>query len=208
MRTDNASRGPVSCLTATASPPRNVGPNRHSRRGLVAVLSPLRSLGPSPRSAQPCPCSSLEAGVFRGDLLGSPCASRIGSPAPSVGGEQGPGSPSAASNIHHRLGTTRCVVGSRRQDHRDALSVRSSRMGANHFSDRPRGDARYGVEPRSQVRPLTPPLQRETGVTRATIMRFVRGDQSIRLDMADRLAAYFRLTLTLDAESVRRKSDP
>ena len=38
-------------------------------------------------------------------------------------------------------------------------------------------------------------LQRETGVTRASIMRFVRGDQSLRLDMADRLAAYFDLEL-------------
>jgi plasmid maintenance system antidote protein VapI len=38
-------------------------------------------------------------------------------------------------------------------------------------------------------------LQRETGVTRASIMRFVRGDQSIRLDMADRLAAFFDLEL-------------
>jgi plasmid maintenance system antidote protein VapI len=39
-------------------------------------------------------------------------------------------------------------------------------------------------------------LQRETGVTRASIMRFVRGDQSIRLDMADRLAAFFGLELS------------
>jgi plasmid maintenance system antidote protein VapI len=38
-------------------------------------------------------------------------------------------------------------------------------------------------------------LQKETGVTRASIMRFVRGDQSIRLDIADRLAAYFNLEL-------------
>jgi plasmid maintenance system antidote protein VapI len=38
-------------------------------------------------------------------------------------------------------------------------------------------------------------LQRDTGVTRASIMRFVHGDQSIRLDMADRLAAYFELQL-------------
>ena len=38
-------------------------------------------------------------------------------------------------------------------------------------------------------------LERETGVTRASIMRFVRGDQSIRLDMADRFAAYFGLEL-------------
>jgi plasmid maintenance system antidote protein VapI len=38
-------------------------------------------------------------------------------------------------------------------------------------------------------------LQRETGVTRASIMRFVRGTQSLRLDMADRLAAHYGLTL-------------
>lgn len=38
-------------------------------------------------------------------------------------------------------------------------------------------------------------LERETGVTRASVMRFVRGDQSLRLDMADRLAAYLGLSL-------------
>jgi plasmid maintenance system antidote protein VapI len=38
-------------------------------------------------------------------------------------------------------------------------------------------------------------LQRETGVTRASIMRFVEGRQSLRLDMADRLAVYFGLSL-------------
>jgi len=38
-------------------------------------------------------------------------------------------------------------------------------------------------------------LERETGVTRASIMRFVKGSQSLRLDMADKLAAYFRLEL-------------
>jgi plasmid maintenance system antidote protein VapI len=38
-------------------------------------------------------------------------------------------------------------------------------------------------------------LARETGVARASIMRFVRGDQSIRLDMADRLAVFFGLSL-------------
>jgi plasmid maintenance system antidote protein VapI len=38
-------------------------------------------------------------------------------------------------------------------------------------------------------------LERETGVTRASIMRFVKGTQSLRLDMADRLAAYFGLEL-------------
>lgn len=38
-------------------------------------------------------------------------------------------------------------------------------------------------------------LQKATGVTRASMMRFVRGDQSLRLDVADRLAAYFDLEL-------------
>ena len=38
-------------------------------------------------------------------------------------------------------------------------------------------------------------LQRETGVARASIMRFVRGSQSLRLDMADRLAAFLGLAL-------------
>jgi plasmid maintenance system antidote protein VapI len=38
-------------------------------------------------------------------------------------------------------------------------------------------------------------LERKTGVQRASIQRFVDGRQSIRLDMADRLAAYFGLEL-------------
>jgi plasmid maintenance system antidote protein VapI len=38
-------------------------------------------------------------------------------------------------------------------------------------------------------------LERETSVTRASIMRFVRGSQSLRLDMADRIAAHFGLEL-------------
>ncbi len=38
-------------------------------------------------------------------------------------------------------------------------------------------------------------LERETGVTRASVMRFVRGSQSLRLDVADRLASYFGLEL-------------
>jgi hypothetical protein len=38
-------------------------------------------------------------------------------------------------------------------------------------------------------------LERETGATRASIMRFVRGTQSIRLDKADALAAFFGLAL-------------
>jgi plasmid maintenance system antidote protein VapI len=55
-------------------------------------------------------------------------------------------------------------------------------------------------------------LERETGVTRASIMRFVRGSQSLRLDMADRLAAYFGLFLRAGRPSPsrpgRRKADP
>lgn len=38
-------------------------------------------------------------------------------------------------------------------------------------------------------------LQRATGVTRASIMRFVRGERSLRLDKADALAAYYGLEL-------------
>lgn len=38
-------------------------------------------------------------------------------------------------------------------------------------------------------------IERATGVKRASIMRFLRGEQSLRLDMADRLAAYFGLEL-------------
>jgi plasmid maintenance system antidote protein VapI len=40
-------------------------------------------------------------------------------------------------------------------------------------------------------------LSRETGVARASIQRFIDGRQSIRLDMADRLAAYFGLRLLM-----------
>jgi plasmid maintenance system antidote protein VapI len=38
-------------------------------------------------------------------------------------------------------------------------------------------------------------LEQETGVLRQSLMKFVRGQQSLRLDMADRLAAYFGLKL-------------
>ena len=37
---------------------------------------------------------------------------------------------------------------------------------------------------------------RETGVTRQTLMRFARGESSMRLDLADKLAVYFGLKLT------------
>ena len=38
-------------------------------------------------------------------------------------------------------------------------------------------------------------LERETGVARASIMRFVTGERTLRLDMADRLVAFFGLEL-------------
>jgi len=38
-------------------------------------------------------------------------------------------------------------------------------------------------------------LEKETGVLRQSLMLFVRGEQSLRLDVADRLAAYFGYTL-------------
>ena len=38
-------------------------------------------------------------------------------------------------------------------------------------------------------------LERETGLKRPSIVRFRRGDQSLRLDLADKLAAYFGLEL-------------
>ena len=34
-------------------------------------------------------------------------------------------------------------------------------------------------------------LERETGVSRASIMRFMRGERSLRLDLADKLAKHF-----------------
>jgi plasmid maintenance system antidote protein VapI len=36
-------------------------------------------------------------------------------------------------------------------------------------------------------------LERATGLKRASIMRFMTGKQSLRLDMADKLAVYFGL---------------
>jgi plasmid maintenance system antidote protein VapI len=42
-------------------------------------------------------------------------------------------------------------------------------------------------------------LERESGVKRQSMMKFVDGEQSLRLDVADRLAEYFGL------EIVKRK---
>ncbi len=38
-------------------------------------------------------------------------------------------------------------------------------------------------------------LERETGLLRQTLMKFSRGETSLRLDKADKLAAYFGLVL-------------
>lgn len=43
-------------------------------------------------------------------------------------------------------------------------------------------------------------LERETGVSRASIRRFVEGRQFLRLDMADQLATHLGLRLTLDRD--------
>src|SRR5262249_4823405 len=47
-------------------------------------------------------------------------------------------------------------------------------------------------------------LERETGVTRASISRFVAGKRTLRLDMVDKLAPY--LGLMLVKEQTRRGS--
>ena len=60
------------------------------------------------------------------------------------------------------------------------------------ISDLLRGTIRRAVES-GQTSYLG--LERETGITRASIMRFVRGAQFLRLDMADRLAIHFGLEL-------------
>lgn len=38
-------------------------------------------------------------------------------------------------------------------------------------------------------------LERETGIIRQSLMRFMRGERSLRLDIADKLANYFGLKL-------------
>ena len=39
-------------------------------------------------------------------------------------------------------------------------------------------------------------LANETGIARASLIRFIRHGQSLRLDIADKLADYFELELT------------
>ncbi len=38
-------------------------------------------------------------------------------------------------------------------------------------------------------------IERETGVLRQSLMKFVRGEQSLRLDLAERLATFFKIRL-------------
>jgi plasmid maintenance system antidote protein VapI len=47
-------------------------------------------------------------------------------------------------------------------------------------------------------------IANECGVERTSLLRFARGDQSLRLDCADRLAAYFGLRLVAESHSKRR----
>ncbi len=49
-------------------------------------------------------------------------------------------------------------------------------------------------------------LERETGVIRQSLMKFSRGETSLRLDMADKLAAYFGLELKPGATKPTAKS--
>lgn len=44
-------------------------------------------------------------------------------------------------------------------------------------------------------------LAQKTGIARASLIRFTRGETSLRLDIADRLAAYFRFRLTPDKKA-------
>ncbi len=45
-------------------------------------------------------------------------------------------------------------------------------------------------------------IANECGVERTSLLRFARGDQSLRLDCADRLAAYFGLRLVAESHSM------
>jgi ribosome-binding protein aMBF1 (putative translation factor) len=47
-------------------------------------------------------------------------------------------------------------------------------------------------------------MANETGIQRASLIRFARGDQNLRLDLADRLAVYFGLALVAEKEQVRK----
>jgi hypothetical protein len=51
-------------------------------------------------------------------------------------------------------------------------------------------------------------IAKETGIPEGNLGRFLRGEMSIRLDKADRLAAYLGLRLTPDANAVPPEPTP
>ena len=51
-------------------------------------------------------------------------------------------------------------------------------------------------------------LERETGVIRQSLMPFARGEASISLDAADKLAAYFKLELRPATRKPAAKATP
>ncbi len=51
-------------------------------------------------------------------------------------------------------------------------------------------------------------IGKATGIDAANLRRFARGDMSIRLDKADKLAAYFGLRLTPDPDAVPPEPTP
>lgn len=48
-------------------------------------------------------------------------------------------------------------------------------------------------------------LERETSVTRQSLMAFVKGERTLRLDMADRVADYFGLQIVTQQSKSKRK---
>lgn len=48
-------------------------------------------------------------------------------------------------------------------------------------------------------------IERDTGVLRQSLMKFVRGESSLRLDIADKLAEYFALELKPADEPKKRR---
>lgn len=50
-------------------------------------------------------------------------------------------------------------------------------------------------------------LAERTGVQRASLMRFLRGERSLRLDKADILAEFFGLTLQPAKQTPKRKGN-
>ncbi|MDA0589751.1 MAG: hypothetical protein O2820_13950 [Planctomycetota bacterium] len=49
-------------------------------------------------------------------------------------------------------------------------------------------------------------IERDSGVLRQSLMKFVRGETSLRLDVADKLAAYYGLELRPAEQSKQKRS--